>query len=211
MIETIQGEGGVNPVALSFLEKIKNICINKKILLFLDEVQSGFGRSGKLFSYEWSNIEPDIMAVAKGIGSGFPMGACLANNKSVVGMTKGKHGSTFGGNNLAIAVGTEVIKEITSPGFLKKVDEVARYLWKKLKNLEDQFDEIVEIRGAGLLIGIKTRKSNLIINELLYKNGLLTLTAADNVIRLAPSLIISFKEVDKALKIITKVFGEIND
>ena len=105
MIETIQGEGGVRPVPLSFLEKIKNICIKNNLLLFLDEVQSGFGRSGKLFSYQWSDIEPDLMAVAKGIGSGFPMGACLATNTSSIGMIKGIHGSTFGGNFVRTYVG----------------------------------------------------------------------------------------------------------
>ena len=131
MIETIQGEGGTRPVSLSILEEIKKLCIKNDILLFLDEVQCGFGRSGKLFSYQWSNIEPDIMATAKGIGSGFPMGACLATEKSSIGMTKGTHGSTYGGNPLAIAVGTTVINEIMSNGFLNKVNKIAKYLWFK--------------------------------------------------------------------------------
>ena len=135
MIETIQGEGGIRPLSLKILEKIKKLCIKNKILLFLDEIQCGFGRSGKLFSYQWTSIEPDIMAVAKGIGSGFPMGACLATNDSSIGMTKGVHGTTCGGNPLAIAVGTAVIKEIMTNGFLEKVDEVARYLWFQLKTI----------------------------------------------------------------------------
>ena len=205
MIETIQGEGGIRAVPLSFLNKIKNICIKKDLLFFLDEVQSGFGRSGKLFSYEWSNIEPDVMAIAKGIGSGFPMGACLATNKSSIGMTKGTHGSTFGGNPLAIAVGTAVINEITSKGFLEKVDKVARYLWNKLIALQRDLDEIVEVRGAGLLLGIKTKSNNTEINKRFEAHGLLTIPASDNVVRLSPPLIINKQDVDRAIKIIKKV------
>ena len=142
MIETVQGEGGARPVKLKLLDEIKKICDQYKVLLFLDEVQCGFGRSGKLFSYEWSNIEPDVMAVAKGIGSGFPMGACLATNKASVGMTKGMHGSTYGGNPLAVSVGRAVITEIMSDGFLQKVNNIAKYLWNKLKELENEFEEI---------------------------------------------------------------------
>ena len=210
MIETIQGEGGIRPVPLNLLEKIKKICDRHKVLLFLDEVQCGFGRSGKLFSYEWSNIEPDIMAVAKGIGSGFPLGACLATNDASIGMKKGTHGSTYGGNPLAVAVGKAVIKEIMSEGFLQRVDKISRYLWQKLKKLENNFDEIVEIRGAGLLLGIKTKTDNLKICELMTEEGLLTIPADDNVVRLAPPLVITNKEVDKAIKIIKKVLIDLN-
>jgi len=211
MIETIQGEGGIRPVQLSFLEELRKICDQYKALLFLDEVQCGFGRSGKLFSYEWSNIDPDIMAVAKGIGSGFPLGACLATNFASVGMKKGTHGSTYGGNPLAVSVGKAVIEEIMSDGFLKNVDNVSRYLWKKLKNLENKHDEVIEIRGAGLLLGIKTKTNNIKVSELFIENGLLTIPANDNVIRLAPPLIISNTEVDNAIEIINKVFESLND
>ena len=211
MIETIQGEGGVRPLSLKILEKIKKLCIKNNILLFLDEIQCGFGRSGKLFSYQWTNIEPDIMAVAKGIGSGFPMGACLATNNSSIGMTKGVHGTTCGGNPLAIAVGTAVIKEIMTNGFLEKVDEVARYLWFKLKQLENEFDEIVEVRGAGLLLGIKTKTDNIEINKIFVSNGLLTIPANDNIVRLAPPLIISKNNVDEAIDIIKKVLQKLNE
>ena len=205
MIETIQGEGGIRPLSLTILEEIKKLCIKNNILLFLDEIQCGFGRSGKLFSYQWTNIEPDIMALAKGIGSGFPMGACLATNDSSIGMTKGTHGTTYGGNPLAMAVGTAVINEIMAKGFLEKVDKVARYLWVKLKQLENDFDEIVEIRGAGLLLGIKTKTDNIEISKNFAFNGLLTIPASDNIIRLAPPLIISKKNVNEAIKIIRKV------
>ena len=211
MIETIQGEGGVRPVSLEFLNKIKKICEKNKILLFLDEVQCGFGRSGKLFSYEWSNIEPDIMATAKGIGSGFPLGACFSTDKASVGMTKGTHGSTFGGNPLAIAVGTAVIKEIMSKGFLENVNNTSKYLWQKLKKTEKNFDQITEVRGAGLLLGIKTKIKNVKFNKLLTKNGLLTILAGENITRLAPPLNITYKEVDKAVNVIEKVLRDLND
>ena len=211
MIETVQGDGGARPVKLELLDEIKKICDQYKTLLFLDEVQCGFGRSGKLFSYEWSNIEPDVMAVAKGIGSGFPMGACLATNKASVGMTKGMHGSTYGGNPLAVSVGKAVITEIMSDGFLQKVDNIAKYLWKKLKELENEFEEIIEVRGAGLLLGIKTKTNNQKICDLLIKKGLLTVPANDNIVRLTPPLIITNDEVDQAIEIINNVIKGIND
>jgi acetylornithine/N-succinyldiaminopimelate aminotransferase len=211
IIETIQGEGGAKPVKLKLLDEIKKICDQYKVLLFLDEVQCGFGRSGKLFSYEWSNIEPDVMAVAKGIGSGFPMGACFATNKASVGMTKGLHGSTFGGNPLAVSVGKAVITEIMSDGFLQNVDNISKYLWKKLKALENEFEEIIEVRGAGLLLGIKTKTNNQKICEQLIEKGLLTIPASDNIIRLTPPLIITNDEVDQAIEIINNVIKEIND
>ena len=211
LLEPIQGEGGIKPFDLKFLEKVREICKENDILFFLDEVQTGFGRSGKLFAYEWSNVEPDVMAVAKGIGSGFPLGACFATNKSCVGMIKGMHGSTFGGNSLAVSVGLAVINEILKEGFLKKVDNISRYLWNKLKLLEKKFSNILEIRGAGLLLGIKTKTDHIEISNLLIKNGLLNVPAKDSTIRLAPHLIITEKEVDEALIILEKTFGKIND
>ena len=208
MIEPIQGEGGVRPANLSFLEKIRKICDDNDILFFLDEVQSGFGRTGKFFAYEWGSFDPDILATAKGIGSGFPLGACLSNNKACIGMTKGTHGSTFGGNPLAISVGFEVIKIIHEKGFLETVDNNARYLWNKLKEFEKKFNEIIEVRGAGFLLGIKTKSNNTEINELLQKNGLLCLTASENIIRIAPPLIIDISEIDAGLHIIEKTLAD---
>ena len=204
LIEPIQGEGGIRPADLKFLENTRKLCNKTGALLFLDEVQSGFGRSGKLFSYEWTNCEPDIMATAKGIASGFPLGACFATNNACVGMTKGMHGSTYGGNPLAISVGREVINIILKPGFLENVDMIARFLWKKLKTLEETIEEIVEIRGAGLLLGIKTKNNNLEINKLFQENGLLCVPASDNIIRISPPLTISKKEVEEAIHIISK-------
>jgi len=209
LIEPIQGEGGIRPASLKFLQYIRKICDRNKILLFLDEVQSGFGRSGKLYSYEWAKIQPDVLATAKGIGSGFPLGACLATNEASKGMVQGKHGSTYGGNPLAVSVGREVLAIISNKKFLKNVDSVSRYLWQNLKKLEQQYEEIVEIRGAGLLLGIKTKKNNVIISNLFKQNKLLTVPAGDNVIRLAPPLIINKKHVDEAIRILNETFEKL--
>ena len=206
MIEPIQGEGGIRPASLKFLKYIKKICIKHDILLFLDEVQSGFGRSGKLYAHEWAKIKPDILATAKGIGSGFPLGACLATSKASFGMTRGKHGSTYGGNPLAVAIGREVLKIISNKKFLTDVDVISRYLWKNLKQLQSNYDEILDVRGAGLLLGIKTKQNNVMISNKLKKNKLLTVPAGDNVIRLAPPLIINKIHVDQAIKILDQTF-----
>jgi len=208
MLEPIQGEGGVKPADLKFLEDIRKICDVNDILFFLDEVQTGFGRTGKLFAYLWANLEPDIIATAKGIASGFPMGACLSSSKACIGMTKGTHGSTFGGNPLAVSVGIEVIKMLTNRDFLKEVDKNSRYLWEKLKDLESTYNEIIEVRGAGFLLGIKTKSNNTEINNLLLKNKLICILANDNIIRIAPPLIITRNEIDQALQIIEKTLIE---
>ncbi len=209
IIEPIQGEGGIRPADLSFLKFVREICNKEKILLFVDEVQCGFGRLGKLFSYEWAKIKPDLMAVAKGIGSGFPLGACLSNNKACISMTKGSHGSTYGGNPLAMSVGLEVLKIISNKNFLNKVDKISRYFWKKLKNLESQSHIITEVRGAGLLLGIKTSINNLEFSDRLKQYKLLNVPAADNTVRLAPPLIVSYKEIDESIVIIKKVLKDI--
>ena len=206
LIEPIQGEGGIKPASIKFLKLIKEVCKKNNILLFLDEVQSGFGRSGKLYAHEWAQIKPDILATAKGIGSGFPLGACLATSQASQGMTQGKHGSTYGGNPLAVAVGREVLKIISNKNFLKNVDIISRYLWKNLKNLQNNYGEILDVRGAGLLLGIKTKQNNVMISNKLKKNNLLTVPAGDNVIRLAPPLIINKKHVDEAMHILNKTF-----
>ncbi len=210
IIEPIQGEGGIRPANLSFLKLLRKICNENKILLFFDEVQCGFGRSGKLFSHEWAKIKPDIMSVAKGIGSGFPLGACMSTNKACVAMTKGSHGSTYGGNPLAMSVGLEVLKIISNKTFLKKVDKISRYFWKNLKKLENSSNIISEVRGAGLLLGIKTNISNTDFSEQLKKNKLLNVPAADNTVRLAPPLIVSYKEIDKSITIIKKSMKELS-
>ncbi len=211
IIEPIQGEGGIRPADLNFLRSLREICNKNKILLFLDEVQCGFGRSGKLFSHEWAKIKPDLMAVAKGIGSGFPLGACLATNKTCISMSKGSHGSTYGGNPLAMSVGLEVLKIISNKSFLKRVDKVSRYFWSQLKLLEKEYESIYEVRGAGLLLGIKLKINNIKFSEKLTQHKLLNVPAADNTVRLAPPLVASNKEIDKAIIIIKKVFKTYND
>jgi len=211
LIEPIQGEGGIRTANLDFLKSIRGICNQNNILLFLDEVQSGFGRSGKMFSYEWADIKPDILASAKGIGSGFPMGACLSTNQACIGMSKGTHGSTYGGNALAVSVGKAVLEIIGNKNFLESVDKIARYFWKNLKELEKIHENILEIRGAGLLLGIKTKSNNLKVSQALKKNLLLNVTASENVVRLAPPLIITKEHVDDATNIIDKTFKELND
>ncbi len=209
IIEPIQGEGGIRPADLKFLKYIKKICTQKNILLFLDEVQCGFGRSGKLFSHEWAKISPDIMAVAKGIGSGFPLGACLATKKACISMNKGSHGSTYGGNPLAMSVGLEVLKIISNNTFLKNIDKTSRYFWKKLKEIEYQYENVREVRGAGLLLGIKTNTNNIEFSERLKEYRLLSVPAADNTIRLAPPLIVSYKDIDKSILTIKNVLKEL--
>ncbi len=211
ILEPIQGEGGIRPAQLKFLKYVRKICNQHGILLFLDEVQCGFGRSGKLFSYEWANIKPDLMAVAKGIGSGFPLGACLSSKKSCISMTKGSHGSTYGGNPLAMSVGLEVLKIISDKNFLNRVDKLSRYFWINLKNLEKDFNIIKEVRGAGLLLGIKTTINNIEFSQKLIKHKLLNVPAADNIVRLAPPLIVSQKDIDKSISIIKNVLKEYND
>ena len=208
MLEPIQGEGGVKTANLKFMDNVRKICDDNNILFFLDEVQTGFGRTGKLFAYLWANFEPDIVATAKGIASGFPMGACLSTSKACVGMTKGKHGSTFGCNPLAVSIGIEVIKMLTEKNFLKEVYNNSKYLWNKLKEFEKKYSEIIEVRGAGLLLGIKTKSSNIMINNLLLKNKLVCILADDNVIRIAPPLIITKQEIDEGLQIIEKTLIE---
>ncbi len=211
LIEPIQGEGGIKPASLNFLKFVEEICKERKILFFLDEVQCGFGRSGKLFSYEWANVQPDIMAVAKGIGSGFPMGACLATDKASIGMNKGSHGSTYGGNPLAVSVGNKVLEIILRNNFLQTVQDKSNYFWKELNHLKNKHSQIIEIRGAGLLIGIKTKKKNTEISSAFKKNKLLSVPAEDNIVRLAPPLIVTEDEIKKAINIIDKTFEEIND
>ena len=208
LVEPIQGEGGINNADNDYFKKLRNIADKADILLFVDEVQTGIGRTGKLFAHEWANFEPDIVATAKGIGSGFPMGACLATNKASIGMTKGVHGSTYAGNPLAMSVGIEVIKIILEEGFLENVIKQSNYLWNGLKNIEAKYEGVTEIRGAGLLLGIQTKMNNEKMSNKLIQKKLLCVPAADNIIRFAPPLIVTKKEIDKALQIIDLTFKE---
>ena len=209
MIEPIMGEGGIKVIPNWCLKEIRKICNKKKILLILDEVQCGIGRSGKFFSYEYAKIKPDIVPIAKGIGGGFPIGAVLMTNKVAKAMVPGTHGSTFGGNPLAMSVGNAVMDEISKKGFLKDVRDNSKYFIKELNNIKKKFPKIIkEIRGVGLLLGIQlTHDQTKFINNLM-KNKLLTIKAAENVIRILPPLTVNKKEINMALRIITKVCYE---
>ena len=209
MVETILGEGGIKSIPDKCLKYLRKICNQKKILLILDEVQCGIGRSGEFFAFEQSKVKPDIVPIAKGIGGGFPIGAVLMNKKVAGGMTAGTHGSTFGGNPLAMAVGNTVMDIVSNRNFLNNVKKSSTYFLSKLNKIKNQNPKIIkEIRGRGLLIGIKVFKNQTTFIKKLMDNKLLTIRAAENVIRILPPLNVKKNEIDKALKIITKVCSE---
>lgn len=204
MVEPIQGEGGANPAQLDYLRALRETADEFGVLLIFDEIQCGAGRSGKLWAYEWSGIEPDIMASAKGLGGGFPVGAVLASEKAASGMKPGLHGSTFGGNPLAMAAANAVLDVLLEPGFLEGVDDVARYLWHKLVPLETKYSGVVEqVRGAGMLLGLKLAMPNGdMMTRLRDDHQVLSVVAADNVLRLLPPLNIEKSHVDEAVEAI---------
>ena len=200
LIEPVQGEGGIRPVSGTMLKRLRELCDKHGLLLVYDEVQSGVGRTGKLFAHEWSGVAPDIMAIAKGIGGGFPMGACLATEEVAKGMTAGAHGTTFGGNPLAMAVGNAVLDVVLEDGFLEEVQRKALLMKQGLAGIADEFPEVFEgIRGAGLMLGLKCRMPNGEVNAALRDQKLLAVPAGDNVIRLLPPLTISDEEIRIAL------------
>ncbi len=199
LIEPIQGEGGIRPVPHQCLKGLRALCDEHGLLLILDEIQCGMGRTGKLFDHEHAGITPDIMAVAKGIGGGFPLGACLATEAAAAGMTAGSHGSTYGGNPLACAVGCAVVEEITG-GVLDHVSRVSGYARQRLEGLVAAHPEVFEeVRGAGLMLGIKCKAVNIDVVQAGYAQELLTVPGGDNVIRLLPPLIITEAEIDEAV------------
>jgi len=196
LIEPVQGEGGIRPLPPNELRALRELCDEHGILLVLDEVQCGIGRTGKLFAHQWASITPDIMAIAKGIGGGFPLGACLATEEAARGMTAGTHGSTFGGNPLAMAVGNAVLDAILADGFLACVEGLGIALKQKLARLKDEHPLIIEdVRGMGLMMGIKCKIKNGELQSAAHEEKLLTLTAGDNTVRLLPPLIITDDEL----------------
>ncbi len=207
MVEPIQGEGGVRPASLDFLRQLRAAADEFGLLLALDEVQTGMGRSGKLWAHQWAGIEPDVMSSAKGIGGGFPLGAILAKERVAQYLKPGTHGSTYGGNPLACAAGNAVLDVILAPGFLDGVDRVARHLWRGLQELALRHPAVVEgVQGAGLLVGLKLRPevSNGEMQNAAVAEGLLTVAAGMNVLRLAPPLIITEAEADEALRLLDR-------
>ena len=196
MIEPIQGEGGLRVIPADGLRRLRELCDEQGLLLIMDEVQSGVGRTGRFFAHEWSGITPDIATVAKGIGGGFPMGACLATRRASMGMTLGSHGSTFGGNPLAMAAGNAVLDILLTDAFLDRVERRGRELKRRLEELHREFGELIgEIRGEGLLQGFRAGIETAKFITALRNEGLIALTARDNVVRLAPPLIVTGKEI----------------
>ena len=205
LIEPIQGEGGIVPSDITFLKDIRKLCDEHGILLIFDEIQCGVGRTGKLFAYENYGIIPDIMAIAKGIGGGFPLGACLATENAAKGMTAGTHGSTYGGNPLACAVGNVVLEIIEDEKFLKEVNKKSLIITQKLGYLLDEHPEIFEeVRGMGLMIGIKCKIPNIDVVNAGYNEGILTIPGGQNVIRLLPPLNITNSEIETAINMLDK-------
>ena len=206
MVETVMGEGGIKVIPDWCLKGLRRICNKKKILLILDEVQCGIGRSGNFFAFESSKIKPDIVPIAKGIGGGFPLGAVLMNKKVASGMTAGTHGSTFGGNPLAMSVGNAVLDQIFKKGFLANIKRVSKYFYSELNKLKKEFPEIIkEVRGVGLLIGLQLHNDQTKFIQKLMDNKLLTIRAAENVIRILPPLNVKKQEIDMSIKILKKV------
>ena len=206
MVETIMGEGGIKVIPDWCLRELKKICVKKKILLILDEVQCGIGRSGDFFAFEKSRVKPDIVPIAKGIGGGFPIGAVLMNKKVASCMIPGTHGSTFGGNPLAMKVGNMVMDIVSKKSFLNIVKKNSNYFINKLKKIKIKYPYIIkDIRGRGFLIGIQLFKDQKKFIDELTNNKLLTIKAAENVVRVLPPLNVKRNEIDQAIKIIEKV------
>ncbi len=200
LIEPVQGEGGIRPVPDAELKALRQICDDNGLLLILDEVQCGVGRTGKLFAHEWAGITPDIMMVAKGIGGGFPLGAVLATEEAASGMTAGTHGSTYGGNPLGCAVGCAVIDQVATPAFLEGVNRKAGLLRQKLEGLIADHPEVFEeVRGTGLMLGLKCKPTNIDVVNAGYDNEVITVPAADNVIRLLPPLTLTEDDIAQAM------------
>ncbi len=201
LIEPVQGEGGIRPLPDQALKDIRALCDEHGILLILDEVQCGVGRTGKLFAHEWAGIAPDIMMVAKGIGGGFPLGAVLATEEAASGMTAGTHGSTYGGNPLGCAVGCAVLETVAEPEFLADVSRRAGALRQSLEGLIAEHPDVFEeVRGTGLMLGLKCKATNIDVVNAGYDNEVITVPAADNVIRLLPALNITEEDIAEATK-----------
>ena len=211
MVENIMGEGGIKVIPDFCLRELRKLCNKKKILLIADSVQDGVGRTGDFFAFEQSKIKPDIVPIAKGIGGGFPIGAVLMNKKVASGMTPGTHGSTFGGNPLAMAIGNTVMDIVSNRKFLKNVKKSSKYFFSNLNSLKKKYPKLIkEIRGRGLLIGIQLYTDQSKFIKKLMDNKLLTIRAAENVVRILPPLNVKKNELDQALKIINKVCIELN-
>ena len=206
MVETIKGEGGIKVIPDWCLKELRKLCDKKKVLLILDEVQCGIGRTGDFFAFEKAKVKPDIVPIAKGIGGGFPLGAVLMNKKVASAMIAGSHGSTFGGNPLAMQIGNTVFDIVSKKGFLNNVKKNSFYFHNELNKIKDKHPSIIkEVRGRGFLIGIQIHKNQNVFIKRLIDNKLLTIRAAENIVRILPPLNVKKSELNEALKIINKV------
>ena len=206
MVEPVQGEGGINILPDGMLEGLRAICDEHGLLLILDEVQSGMGRTGKLLAHEWTGAAPDIVTLAKALGGGMPIGACMATTEAAKGMVAGTHGSTYGGNPMSVAAGNAVLDVLLEDGFMERVQEVGGKLADRLEALRQRNDSVIEdIRAQGLFIGFKTKPTNTDVVNALREEGVLTVPAGDNVVRLLPPLTIGETEVDEVIGAIERV------
>jgi acetylornithine/N-succinyldiaminopimelate aminotransferase len=200
LIEPIQGESGIRPAPNAFIRELRNLCDEHGLLLIFDEIQTGVGRTGKLFAHEWMGVTPDIMSIAKGIGGGFPMGACLATAEAAKGMTVGTHGTTFGGNPLAMAVGNAVLDIVLEPGFLERVERMGLLLKQRLAELKDRHPGVIaEVRGQGLMIGLRTQVPNTEFIAAARAQKIILIGAGDNVARMLPPLIVTDADIAEAM------------
>lgn len=210
MVEPILGEGGIVPLPDRYLKALRQLCDERGLLLILDEIQSGMGRTGKLFAHEWAGVEPDIMAIAKGIGGGFPLGACLATSKAAEGMTAGTHGSTYGGNPLACAVGAAVMEIVADESFLEDVRRRAGHLRQGLEALVGSHPDVFEeVRGSGFMLGLACKAKNSDVVEAGFRNKVLTVPAGGNVVRVLPPLNMSVEELAEAARRIGMAAGDL--
>jgi acetylornithine/N-succinyldiaminopimelate aminotransferase len=213
LVEPIQGEGGLRTANADFLKGLRAAADEFGLLLMYDEVQCGMGRTGKLFAHEWSGVAPDVMALAKGLGGGFPVGACLATKEAAKGMTAGTHGSTFGGNPLAMAVANAVLDVMETPGFFERVEFTAGLLRSRLEAMVGRYPKVLsEVRGLGLMLGLKcvAENGNAQLSEALANENMLTVMAGDNVVRLVPPLVIGQVEIEAAISIIDSACAKLS-
>jgi acetylornithine/N-succinyldiaminopimelate aminotransferase len=210
IVEPIQGEGGVRPADMQFLRDLRAVCDEYDIILGMDEIQSGMGRTGKLFAHEWSGITPDVMSAAKGIGGGFPLGAVLAKERYAVALKPGTHGTTYGGNPLACAAGNAVLDVVLGPGFLESVQRKGNKLRGELNKVVREFPSVfVEARGMGLLLGMKAAIPVGQVQAACVAEGLMAITAGENVLRLAPPLVVSDSDIDQAVAMLRAAAAEV--
>jgi len=210
LIEPVQGEGGINVFNKEFIDSLQVIAEKNDLLILFDEVQCGVARTGKIFAYKWFDIKPDVMALAKGLGGGFPIGACLMRGDVAEALIPGTHGSTFGGNPLAMAVGSCVMDIVNTPDFLSNIEKKGLFFKDELNTLQKKYPNVIaEIRGLGLMIGMKCAVENNLLANKLYENGVLTVNAADNVIRILPPLNITMTEIKKVISLFEKSIKEI--